>query len=271
MIWLLLPLAKLAFAGGVTQSNTTQTSKVKLPAKFLFNGQPLRSGPDNGFHVVFHAKQTDTASVLAKSTKGDWYYVSSTTGDGWTPKSALTVTGDVNSLPVWPNPFTYFIYKPEGKMDRPTDLKNGPDAGYETLTCIPANKDFKLVSLSQDKHWCFVWSSIGSGWVPVSAVNITAHGNWLPVLDTTPFRGAKYTPRATVKAAQLPLRSAPDATLVPFVSLKQNTELSIFARNQTGDWVYVFDEDGDGWAKASELNHTAQIQNLAIWNSPKVG
>ena len=266
-----------ALGGGGTNADsgagtgTTQTSKVKLAAKFLFNGQPLRSGPDNSFHVVWHAKIADVASVLAQSPKGDWVYVTSTTGDGWTPKSAMQITGEFKSLPVWPNPFKGFMYKPDGVIDRATDLKNGPNNGFETLGGLPANKQFKLVGLSKDKFWAFVWTASGSGWVPLSAVKTQAHVDWLPIWDSTPFKGADFRPKATAKGTQIELRSGPNKSFNVTAKLKAGKETRIIARNDKMDWVYILDEEGDGWVSVSEVTYYADLKHVPLWLNPQRG
>jgi hypothetical protein len=180
----LVGLSRLMLAGG----NDGGGGKVKLPASMLFNGQPLLTGPDKGFNIVTHAKKADDAAVLAKSKDGNWYFLWCDSGDGWVHKTTVTVQGNVNSLPVWP-PIKGYTYKPEATVTRPTDLKNGFAANYKTLVCIPAGQYTKVLAQSPDTHWLFIWSDMGDGWVPRSAVDTKSDLSYLPTWDK-PFQGA---------------------------------------------------------------------------------
>lgn len=184
----LVGLAALVTRGGgngkeevVTPAATgTPPDKVKITAWMQFDGQPLRTGPDKGFNEFTHAKKTDKAAVLAKSPDGLWAFLWCDSGDGWVPMSSLWIEGDDTSrLPVWSKPMKGYTYKPEGTIDRPTDLKNGWAASYKTLVCLPAKQYVKLLAQSPDTFWVFAWSDLGDGWIPRSAVNTKSDLQWL--------------------------------------------------------------------------------------------
>lgn len=161
----------------------------KMDAAFQFNGQPLRSGPHHGYNIVTHAKWDDDAKVLAQSSDGNWLFVWSDSGDGWAPRTTVTLDGDYASLAIWSTPMRDYSFKPWASIERPTDLKMGFSAGYQTMTCIPPLQAVKLLAQSPDGHWVFVWSDMGDGWVPRSAISSDADLSYLKIWHA-PINGA---------------------------------------------------------------------------------
>ena len=182
----MLGLAALVTRGGggnselVTPVETgNPPKKVKLKAHMLYNGQPLRTGPDKGGNEFTLAKKSDDAAVLAKSPDGLWAFLWCDSGDGWVPITSLRIEGNADSLPDWSKPMQGYTYKPEGKIDRPTDLKKGWAARYETMVCLPKGQYVKLLAQSPDTFWVFAWSDMGDGWVPRSAIDTKSDLQWL--------------------------------------------------------------------------------------------
>lgn len=165
----------------VLGADIAQAGSAKLPADFMFAGQPLRSGPHSGYDTITHATLGDDASVLGISPDGRWLFVWSDSGDGWAPTTSMHVDGDVTSLSVWSTPMRGYSFQPTGHITRPTDLKVGANPTYDTLTCIPPNQFVKLLAQSDDGHWVFIWSDAGDGWVPRSAVSSDADLTYLSV------------------------------------------------------------------------------------------
>lgn len=258
-------LLSIALRGG-----TTQSSKIKIKANYKFNGQPLRTGPDNGFNTLVNAKQRDDAAVLAKSKDGDWFFIWSDSGDGWVHHTTVNLHGDANTLPVWPTPIRGYIYKPEGSIDRPTDLKNGTDSAYETLVCIPGGQYVKILAQSEDGHWLFVLSDMGDGWVPRSAVNSKADLSHLAVW-TSPFKTAMYKPQGTVKAAHVDLRQGADWAFGIVARAKQGEALKVLARDPSGNWLFIWSDMGDGWVPANTVETAGDPAKMAVWKDPMKG
>ncbi len=259
-------LATLITRGGGGE----QTSKVKLPATFKFNGQPLRTGPDNGFNTLFTAKKTDSAAVLAKSKNGEWLFVWSDSGDGWAHHTTINLQGDANTLPVWPNAIRGYIYKPEGSIKRPTDMMNGPDSAYELMVCVPAGQYVKILAQSEDGHWLFIWSDAGDGWVPKSSVETKADLSFLATW-ATPIKGAKYKPKGTVTAAHTDLRQGADWKFAVVAQAKKGTEVKVMAKDPSGAWLFIWADVGDGWVAANTIETEGDVDKMAVWKEPMKG
>lgn len=245
-------------------------SQNKLPAKFLFNGQPLLTGPDKGFNEVAKARQSDDAAVLARSTDGNWLFVWSDSGDGWAHATTVTVTGDAGTLPTWPNPIKGYVFKPMATVSRATDLKNGPESAYETLVCIPPNTTVKILARSEDGHWVFVWSDHGDGWVPVSAVQTESDLQFLPTW-TRPIAGAQYTPKGTVVPDHLNIHAGADWAYNAVAKTSKGKAVKVLARNEAGSWVFIWSDAGDGWVAAESVAFAGDVQKLAVWQTAMEG
>jgi hypothetical protein len=77
------------------------------PTATITTGVNLRRGPGTIFNPpVGSMPPNATADIIAVNPSGDWYKVRSTYGEGWISATFVTVSGNVESLPVDPGPPT---------------------------------------------------------------------------------------------------------------------------------------------------------------------
>lgn len=237
--------------------------KVKLPARFTADDKPLRTGPSEAYNIIATAKMSDDASVLAISPDRQWYFIWSDSGDGWVTIDCADIDGEISTLPVWPNPMKGYTYKPWCSVTRPTDLKNGFDSAFETLICIPPNTEVKVLAKSPDGFWVFIWSDLGDGWVPASAMDGTCVLEPLAVWHNA-FVGALYRPKGTVAPANLNMHGAPGWDSAPIKMLGGGSDVQILSKTEAGDWYNIMIDGEDGWVPAEKINVTGDRDQITV-------
>jgi hypothetical protein len=89
------------------------TDTPSRPTATITTGVNLRRGPGTVFNPpVGSMPPNATADIVAINPSGDWYKVRSTYGEGWISAAFVTVSGDVESLPVDPGPPTPVPFTP---------------------------------------------------------------------------------------------------------------------------------------------------------------
>ncbi len=77
------------------------------PTATITTGVNLRRGPGTVFNPPVGSMPANaTADIIAVNQSGDWYKVRSTYGEGWISATFVTVSGNVDNLPVDPGPPT---------------------------------------------------------------------------------------------------------------------------------------------------------------------
>jgi hypothetical protein len=95
------------------ESEPEATDTPSRPTLTITTGVNLRRGPGTVFNPpVGSMPPNATADIVAVNPSGDWYKVRSTYGEGWISAAFVTVSGDVDSLPVDPGPPTPVPFTP---------------------------------------------------------------------------------------------------------------------------------------------------------------
>ncbi len=95
------------------ESEPEATDTPSRPTLTITTGVNLRRGPGTVFNPpVGSMPPNATADIVAVNPSGDWYKVRSTYGEGWISAAFVTVSGNVESLPVDPGPPTPVPFTP---------------------------------------------------------------------------------------------------------------------------------------------------------------
>lgn len=274
-----------------------------LPAFVTTGTATARYGPAQGYGVVTRLHSQQPLEVMARSTDHQWLLIEAESGvTGWTTANSVQVDGSFDKLAVDNNPLPNAQKYPTAiTFQRLVSLRDAPDWNKPVLATLHAGREVIVMAQSPQYEWLYIFDDLGQGWVSRSELVVDFDISTLPVWsqpngdgsrdslaivnpedasDTTVagvpeeeiVRGdpSPSSERATasVITAHAAVYSGPGISYNVIGELNERDRPILQARDETGQFVFVWTYRFDGWALASNLNLSINIDSLPVWSRP---
>lgn len=261
-----------------------------------------RSGPGNQYGVVSRLSTQQQVDVLARSSDQKWLLIESDNAgvSGWTATDSLRVQGSFDKLPVNNTPLENAQVYPTAKtFQRLVGVRDYPDWDHTVQATLWAGLDVIVMAQSAQNEWLYISHDLATGWIPRSAVVVEFDISRLPVWKSSP-QNAEHDILALADdesgntVAGVPvdeiLRGDPEPNIQratssvttdhaavyagPGISynvlgeLNQRDRPIVQARDETGQFVFVWNYRVDGWVLASNLQLSVDVLSLPVWSRP---
>jgi uncharacterized protein YraI len=249
VVMLAVVMAVATFAPAAPTSAQGQASGVIGNA-----GAQLYAGPGTGFWRLGLLRAKLTIPVIGVSADRGFWLVETALGQGFVLAEAITVSGG-ESVPVV-DPGVIGTVTSSGAVVRSGP---GPDAGQ--LAVLRTGEQFFVIGAQPDGRWIEIRYRRGIGWV---ASFLTSLGGEAPVEPSTDG------PLAVTRGNVI-LRSGPGTQYTALGTLGGNAEVEILGRNNSGAWVFIIGDEGEGWVRLTSLRTTNYFGDAPVISPEETG
>lgn len=241
----------------------------------------VRSGPSTLYPVIGQLVAETSVEVTGRSdSENNWLRINHEGQTGWVAYFTVSVTGDLESLPIIevapPSPVTVIEMHPivataqdasEGAFVtsfRRVNVRSGPGTEYERLDTLGPGETAPIIGRTEDNEWLQIDFEGQNGWVAYFVVSVTGSLEEIPTvselnveLDSVEALEEVQAAALTVNAATLTtrfntnLRAEPSFRAEVLVVIPFDTALEIEARTAENNWLRVTYEGNTGWLLAS--------------------
>ena len=193
----------------------------------------VRSGPGTDFFIVGTLSTGQTVPLKAANTSGEWWYVSTTFGDGWVSAVLVTALGadGVQVKTVVSGVVTVGV----------ANVRSGAGLEAARLGKISQGQRFEIIGRNATGSWLEIRWQYGTGWVAASTLDL---GN---TASATTLAQTSETPYVVVMATHLNVRSGPGVNYSIVATVNGRDTLPVLGRTEDGAWFQVQTSAGTGW------------------------
>jgi len=190
-----------------TDSSEGETSGDAAVMVVAFGRVNVRSGPSITYDVIGQLDADDEAEAFARSNmQNDWLYVETEDLQGWVAYFTVTITGDLDSLP---------IRVPDGSGDElvppstlvPTrynvHLRIAPTLNSTISGIVPFDSPTTPIARTDDQRWIYVVYEGLEGWGMAELFEISEEQ-----IDSLPIYSLRATP---TRQPQNPVEATPES------------------------------------------------------------
>ena len=256
----------------LAQSTPIPQQSVMIDAT-VYQTTNIRQGPDTRFEILGRLAQDDSVQVFERESEASrWLHVMTETGTtGWIPSFSVQLESGrtLDELPIYdeaiPNPETQgeVIVVAYGRVN----IRSGPGIQYEIVDTL--DLDDEIVATARNNtfnDWLFVESETVEGWVAFFTVRVSGNPNTLPVLVPDSEGDALISPslvlraRFNVRLHEEPTLESDTVVVVPF-----NSRVTLLARTEDADWLYIDYNGVAGWGAAGLFSTPPDAQLIPIY------
>lgn len=267
IVALVVPVATLAQDGGVTATAET--------------GVKLRTGPGETYASLGNVPIGTTVLVLGRSAAGDWLLVQHEGVRGWAAGWLMTVSGDLNSVPV----SSEIIGSPVIVTTKsPLKIRSGPGFEYDSLGSVPAITDLFLLGRTADSAWFLIEYEGARGWIAGWLCWVNGDLSRIPVTDE-PGSGGQTpdqpeappdtpsptpqppAPSGDVTAApqsNLRIRSGPGTGYETLGTAPYGAVIPVLGRNADSSWIFIEYQGIRGWIAAWLCTISGDLNSVPV-------
>ena len=175
----------------ITPTSTCVTLKVRVPTN-------CHVGPGNAYEQISVLHTGKTVKVIARDANADYWVIENPEGSGtcWVWDYYATVSGLIETLPVWAAPPTPTPTKLSLHVSVDTNCCSGPGKAYDIIIILRIGKTAEVVGRNVDGSCWVIQNPAGSGqcWVRGDYAVLSGPVANLPLWDKPP------TPTPTPKS-----------------------------------------------------------------------
>ena len=234
----------------------------------------VRTGPGGGFDLLATAAKGDIVILLGRTADSSWLKIQLSSGvEGWASSYYITpLAGPFLTLPV------LATAEPQAQVIAEVlNVRSGASFLATPIGVVRSGEFVNLLGRDHTDAWLYIRSNSGLiGWVASGSVAVDVPFASLPVLTGTT---AAITTPATTTTTTAPTAAGASATSTQFQRIgsgPRNTsdtvtfidggeEVTLLARNDLADWVYIqFHGDSLGWAETPYFTTTIDVNTLPV-------
>jgi N-acetylmuramoyl-L-alanine amidase len=148
----------------------------------------VRSGPGTDFELLGMLRSGETAPITGRTEDNEWLQVEFNDQPGWVAYFVVSVTGELENIPVVITPTITPVPTSEAPTATPTpipinlttrfnsNLRAEPDFSSEVVAIVPFDTTLQIEVRTADSNWLRVTYEGQTGWLVASLVNITPRG-----------------------------------------------------------------------------------------------
>ncbi len=246
----------------------------------------VRAGPGTGYPIIGVLHQGDTVPVIGRNVTGSWLQIEYDGGPGWVATYLVTVTGDMEALPVMTPPPTEAA--PAGGTPAPPaedsdvtavvsgsatiNVRSGPGTSFQAIGALPPGTELTVIGRNAPADWLQVEFDGHRGWVARFLLEVTGNVLNLPVtfvgeveapsvpVPPQPAEGGQpvivgagvsgATAAAVVNVESAYIRSGPGTAYQIVGGVMQGDSLTAIGRNADGSWLLIRFGGSQGWIAA---------------------
>jgi uncharacterized protein YraI len=253
-------------------SSAAAQDAVSFPGK-AYGTVNVRSGPGAQYAIVAQLAADDEVTVDGRdSDTGSWLRVRLEAGQrGWVPGFALLVDGEITRLPqVDARP------TPQGDPDSKihivaygrVNVRGGPGMNYSIVGQVEVGDEADVIGRSNEHNdWLYIRNDNVEGWVAFFTVTLFGDPDRLPLLTLDGSGRSVVSEEDVVKTRfNVRLRAQPDAAAAVLMTVPFDSTVSLMARTDDGEWLYVVYKDVAGWGAARLFDiATERVEALPVF------
>jgi uncharacterized protein YraI len=233
----------------------------------------VRSGPGAQYDIVAQLAADDQVMVDGRdSDTSSWLRIRlENRQHGWVPGFTLLVDGEITRLPqVDARP------TPQGDPDSKlhivaygrVNVRGGPGLNYSIVGQIEVGDEADVVGRSNEHNdWLYIRNDDVEGWVAYFTVTLFGDPDRLPLLTLDGSGRSIVSETDVVKTRfNVRLRAQPHADAAVLMTVPFDSTVSLLARTDNGEWLYVVYKDVAGWGAARLFDiATARVEALPVF------
>lgn len=270
LFFTLTSLAALLIAPAVWAQ--TPTPVLLIIEAVVYQTTNLREGPDTRYEILGRLAQDDRVQVFERESDSTrWLHVITETGaTGWIPAFTVEfIGGNAADLPIFeaafPDPGVDGSLMAEAYGS--VNVRSGPAIQYGIVGTLDVGDQVTVTARNNTLNdWLFIETEALQGWVAFFTVQVNGNPNTLPVLVPDSAGSELVSPtqilrvRFNVRLHSEPSAESPTITVIPF-----NSRVTLLARTDNGEWLYIDYEGLDGWGAADLFSTPPDLETIPIY------
>lgn len=240
----------------------------------LYQTVNIRSGPDARYDIVGQVSAGDIVLVTGRADDTSmWVRIEQADLTvGWVPSYLLIFDGEIAALPVLDR-----TVDSEAGEERimvtaygTVNVRTAPSIIGDIIAQLDAGDEAQALARSNERNdWLYVENATLSGWVAYFAVDVQGDPRTLPLRVPDVATDELVDPRELISTLfNVRLRGEPTLDGDEVGVLDFDTEVTAFARDDEGIWIFVGTEDLRGWAAAELFDIDAeQLEELPLYSA----
>ncbi len=169
------------------------------------------------------------------------------------------------------------------------NLHRDPNLSSPIVGTFPQGTPVTLQGRNRDNSLVYIAAGTGpdkfNGWVAASDITINGDINVLPIWDNGQgdenrageFDGPAPAPSGNgiitngIMRVSRDIKAGADECYRTIAPIAQGTPVKILARNESGTWLFIWADAGDGWVPTSSVETSVDISTFDVWTDHFAG